>query len=103
SRRHTSSKRDWSSDVCSSDLPRRLGSTHTAAMPRPANTRQLRMFDADHGDCPVTDSTTQPMDCVDASIVHRKRKEGTDASVPTRSEEHTSELQSRFDLVCRLL
>src|SRR5207249_8395546 len=23
--------------------------------------------------------------------------------VPTRSEEHTSELQSRFDLVCRLL
>src|SRR5438067_7374136 len=25
------------------------------------------------------------------------------ASLPTRSEEHTSELQSRFDLVCRLL
>src|SRR5699024_12703966 len=24
-------------------------------------------------------------------------------SEPTRSEEHTSELQSRFDLVCRLL
>src|SRR5207249_11741015 len=23
--------------------------------------------------------------------------------IPTRSEEHTSELQSRFDLVCRLL
>src|SRR5437868_9278183 len=28
--------------------------------------------------------------------------EGT-ASAPLRSEEHTSELQSRFDLVCRLL
>src|SRR5699024_11515443 len=33
---------------------------------------------------------------------------GTDAcsrarSLPGRSEEHTSELQSRFDLVCRLL
>src|SRR5437868_11597749 len=26
-----------------------------------------------------------------------------DPSVKTRSEEHTSELQSRFDLVCRLL
>src|SRR5699024_11541815 len=26
-----------------------------------------------------------------------------DAQVATRSEEHTSELQSRFDLVCRLL
>src|SRR5699024_11323092 len=25
-RRHTRSKRDWSSDVCSSDLPRRAGS-----------------------------------------------------------------------------
>src|SRR5699024_11724124 len=29
---------------------------------------------------------------------------GTDiGGAPTRSEEHTSELQSRFDLVCRLL
>src|SRR5699024_11239403 len=27
----------------------------------------------------------------------------TDPSPATRSEEHTSELQSRFDLVCRLL
>src|SRR5207249_12317610 len=27
----------------------------------------------------------------------------TTASSPLRSEEHTSELQSRFDLVCRLL
>src|SRR5438067_8295460 len=26
-----------------------------------------------------------------------------DGRSPTRSEEHTSELQSRFDLVCRLL
>src|SRR5699024_12571384 len=28
---------------------------------------------------------------------------GRSAPRPTRSEEHTSELQSRFDLVCRLL
>src|SRR5207248_11171216 len=28
---------------------------------------------------------------------------GTAAVVPTRSEEHTSELQSPYDLVCRLL
>src|SRR5699024_11294131 len=27
---------------------------------------------------------------------------GCDKSLPGRSEEHTSELQSRFDLVCRL-
>src|SRR5438067_7809117 len=31
------------------------------------------------------------------------RLEGLPASPPVRSEEHTSELQSRFDLVCRLL
>src|SRR5699024_6550397 len=29
--------------------------------------------------------------------------EGNAARCPARSEEHTSELQSRFDLVCRLL
>src|SRR5438067_3789941 len=30
-------------------------------------------------------------------------RSGRDCSTATRSEEHTSELQSRFDLVCRLL
>src|SRR5699024_12641281 len=30
-------------------------------------------------------------------------KDATASFVTTRSEEHTSELQSRFDLVCRLL
>src|SRR5579885_3766144 len=58
-RRHTRSKRDWSSDVCSSDLERRRG-------------------------------TSSPDSCCRASP-------------RSRSEEHTSELQSRFDLVCRLL
>src|SRR5699024_12551920 len=31
------------------------------------------------------------------------RRRAADRPAPTRSEEHTSELQSRFDLVCRLL
>src|SRR2546429_6404668 len=31
------------------------------------------------------------------------RRRGTDGAVPRRSEEHTSELQSRLHLVCRLL
>src|SRR5437868_9515921 len=41
---------------------------------------------------------------------HRARREGSQRFAPrerphdaVRSEEHTSELQSRFDLVCRLL
>src|SRR5699024_12490863 len=31
-RRHTRSKRDWSSDVCSSDLPRRVGSQYPSSL-----------------------------------------------------------------------
>src|SRR5699024_11656078 len=38
------------------------------------------------------------------SLCEEHRLEGfVSASSVTRSEEHTSELQSRFDLVCRLL
>src|SRR5437868_5957983 len=59
-RRHTRSKRDWSSDVCSSDL-------------------------GDGSSAHLTKRTRGPWWCW------------------ARSEEHTSELQSRFDLVCRLL
>src|SRR5438067_9687758 len=33
----------------------------------------------------------------------RSRSGGTTSTITARSEEHTSELQSRFDLVCRLL
>src|SRR6266481_6796372 len=58
-RRHTRWNCDWSSDVCSSDLP-------TAAPPRSST------------------AGSNPAPC-------------------PRSEEHTSELQSQFHLVCRLL
>src|SRR2546421_8870500 len=72
-RRHTRSDRDWSSDVCSSDLP-------AIAIPSSVCTwtAQLTSGRADK---------TPPC----------RVKPGR------RSEEHTSELQSRSDLVCRLL
>src|SRR5437868_12504104 len=38
-----------------------------------------------------------------APAVHTGRDVGPAAGPASRSEEHTSELQSRFDLVCRLL
>src|SRR5438105_9042846 len=63
-RRHTRSTRDWSSDVCSSDLSGNRGAQSAVSSPG----RGTRW-----------------------------------TSVPRRSEEHTSELQSRVDLVCRLL
>src|SRR5260221_8681528 len=38
-----------------------------------------------------------------AVVVERSREDGMDGRVDERSEEHTSELQSHSDLVCRLL
>src|SRR5699024_7682101 len=47
---------------------------------------------------PIGSSSNTPNSCVSGGI---SKISGT--LWPTRSEEHTSELQSRFDLVCRLL
>src|SRR5438034_3632528 len=77
-RRHTRSLCDWSSDVCSSDL-RRVGGP-----PEPAMCRRER-----HG------QRIGPLRQLWVSSL------GGDDRV--RSEEHTSELQSHSDLVCRLL
>src|SRR5256884_6793471 len=81
-RRHTRCSRDWSSDVCSSDLiPALLSFRWPLAM--------WNYFFAPS-----------------ASYV---AKPGHDAAwnrgayLVQRSEEHTSELQSRLHLVCRLL
>src|SRR2546429_6363223 len=62
-RRHTRCSRDWSSDVCSSDLP----------------------------------DSSVPLRRPSPLFVHAA------SAFPDRSEEHTSELQSRLHLVCRLL
>src|SRR2546422_3223254 len=76
-RRHTRCSRDWSSDVCSSDL-----GTGT-----PAPSVNLPDFAglAEH---------------VAPSVVNISSTQEVKGG---RSEEHTSELQSRLHLVCRLL
>src|SRR2546422_8561314 len=43
----------------------------------------------------IADRTAQSSDVVGSAVVHRREN--------LRSEEHTSELQSRLHLVCRLL
>src|SRR2546421_2571966 len=49
-------------------------------------------------------SPSQPRNVESGSIVERSRNDRSTVGVTiTRSEEHTSELQSRSDLVCRLL
>src|SRR2546429_5812727 len=94
-RRHTRCSRDWSSDVCSSDL--RSVSLVLAVVlpadPRVANATQKCVV-RNSLSCHVLDEVTHflsGVSCFD-------KQKG-----PDRSEEHTSELQSRLHLVCRLL
>src|SRR2546429_2561024 len=73
-RRHTRCSRDWSSDVCSSDLDLLV----YVGCQRFVHYRQREEMRAE-------------------------LKERYGIVLSTRSEEHTSELQSRLHLVCRLL
>src|SRR5260221_8639749 len=89
-RRHTRSLCDWSSDVCSSDLR-----------------RDVRVFYSPRS------RTQDGRGTRDEDPLMRERSlvsvvdddESVRESLPDllRSEEHTSELQSHSDLVCRLL
>src|SRR2546430_11496995 len=81
-RRHTRFDCDWSSDVCSSDLPYRHGSE-----PRMYRPDFIVLVDDGHGD--------QDLLHLVVEIKGYRRED--------RSEEHTSELQSQSNLVCRLL
>src|SRR2546427_6620371 len=80
-RRHTRFDCDWSSDVCSSDLtsPRARG----ASIPSPRTTALSPSQYAGWSTWNASGDGAQPRS--------------------TRSEEHTSELQSQSNLVCRLL
>src|SRR2546430_7453197 len=75
-RRHTRFDCDWSSDVCSSDLQASRTSSRYGPLftPKPPPT---------------------------SGAITRTRDSGSPRS--RRSEEHTSELQSQSNLVCRLL
>src|SRR2546422_6124571 len=81
-RRHTRCSRDWSSDVCSSDL-----SPTIEVNSANASTMSGLHLAGSSGWYPWLKSSTLWSDII----------------VQPRSEEHTSELQSRLHLVCRLL
>src|SRR5690349_23527832 len=90
-RRHTRSLRDWSSDVCSSDLLQPVAD-RTDVHPQLIGELVL---------------VAGPQHRVDQARERDEPARGPLADDPLllvgRSEEHTSELQSRRDLVCRLL
>src|SRR5207249_7457507 len=100
-RRHTRSKRDWSSDVCSSDLaagsPGGKGRKEAASVSSNAISRRPKES--------VPASASKIRSVASAFPPHSTSNPNSraHATSPIRSEEHTSELQSRFDLVCRLL
>src|SRR5690625_6424766 len=101
-RRHTRWPRDWSSDVCSSDLTPR---TTPAARRAPDMCGRFAFFQEIQ---PLLDDL-DAVDLTDGRLRSRWNIPPTTPihvvteSIDQRSEEHTSELQSRGHLVCRLL
>src|SRR5438067_9552848 len=115
-RRHTRSKRDWSSDVCSSDLIVREASLEvrgpviyatavvvavflpelftTSVQGRFVGPLALAFIFAVLASLVVA-MTSTPALC---ALLLRRHEERPEAEWLQRSEEHTSELQSRFDL-----
>src|SRR5690606_41091450 len=85
-RRHTRFSRDWSSDVCSSDLYVQNGTQYDGTFLGRADPKVY----LNYLQLPVTFQYQPEL--------------GTGRLLlGVRSEEHTSELQSRENLVCRLL
>src|SRR2546429_6701364 len=94
-RRHTRCSRDWSSDVCSSDLARSgivLPTPWTQVSGLAFTVWDEVAFGPANLGWPKHEIARQ----VDRVLEQLELG-------PLRSEEHTSELQSRLHLVCRLL
>src|SRR2546430_12152692 len=88
-RRHTRFDCDWSSDVCSSDLqPRAVW----RGVGRHESTESIPFRGRGFG-------RRREVAVLEAAAVEI----GVRACLSARSEEHTSELQSQSNLVCRLL
>src|SRR5699024_11344896 len=97
-RRHTRSKRDWSSDVCSSDLSEMEEGATKEDVEEVVN----KVLDERGLDNKISEETKERL--VEFADKYRNSSAIDSEEVKEqRSEEHTSELQSRFDLVCRLL
>src|SRR2546422_5671595 len=97
-RRHTRCSRDWSSDVCSSDLSPYFGEY-------PPDFFDFIVIDECHRGGANDESNWRGIldyfaPAVQLGLTATPRRRD---NVDTRSEEHTSELQSRLHLVCRLL
>src|SRR2546422_5993480 len=103
-RRHTRCSRDWSSDVCSSDLFAGPMRPDHAAMIGAHRARESDVSEGAEDLEQVHAAAGRGMSGLVKLAVTRDPDVATDrSSLALRSEEHTSELQSRLHLVCRLL
>src|SRR5207249_8248503 len=100
---HTRSKRDWSSDVCSSDLSA-MSPPSTKTLPAVGESRPAKMCRSVV--LPEPDGPTIAKISPSSTAKETPWRATTwfppfpKTLITSRSEEHTSELQSRFDLVC---
>src|SRR5699024_11682722 len=111
-RRHTSSRRDWSSDVCSSDLAQvERAPGHGVDLPADRHRQHLEAETRAQARAPELHEGALAAQRVVGygQAVHADGESNAAHSVnpgracrparlQQRSEEHTSELQSRFDL-----
>src|SRR5690625_6207897 len=101
-RRHTRWPRDWSSDVCSSDL-HLMAYAVKELFPEAQVTIGPVIDNGFYYDFayerPFTPEDLEAIEKKMAEIARRDEK----VEREVRSEEHTSELQSRGHIVCRLL
>src|SRR5207248_5722919 len=96
-RRHTRSYGDWSSDVCSSDLG------PVQELQDGPETDHDESGDRAHGEKDDDQHRVRGKHQKIAGEHARDGARSAEARQRGRSEEHTSELQSPYDLVCRLL
>src|SRR5690606_39526162 len=102
-RRHTSFSRDWSSDVCSSDLLLAIINAHLPTE-LSARARQRLSWAAWVAFPSFVFALFSSSKLVERLFGFYVPLYPTDIDIEIpRSEEHTSELQSRENLVCRLL
>src|SRR5207248_8494538 len=98
-RRHTRSYGDWSSDVCSSDLGKRIESAENPNSEKHPSVGEQPCDVAGRSNDAGSDGIA---DGRGHAKPHAENLEQAAAADYGRAEEHTSELQSPYDLVCRL-
>src|SRR2546429_1130547 len=99
-RRHTRCSRDWSSDVCSSDLKELRD---YSPIPGLWSRIECALIEQDGRKARRPEGKWWFSFLPNVSLGWQTAVAGAFALILTRSEEHTSELQSRLHLVCRLL